>query len=430
MTRHQFWSGQGWVDRLPIPVVDPAPVDPVDPGGGGGLRDYFLEPFTATSPLVIPLPQEVAFEPETSPTTVSLRSGLAVNNGGFWVNQPSYSHTMIRATTSDPLVSVTDRTDTSRSFGTDAGVRIPVGAIAASGTDGHLCVMQPGSTYAIELISAREVSPGAWSVSRNAFVDYAGDGLGPRDTRHVFTGGKYPSRAGNGCRATGFSQMASLIRKHEVDRILQWRADYIAGRNPSPVGIIPHPLPIGCRPDQLKFEPVAGQFGWGYHTGGATKADEQIGWPVGMPRAGFALNITRHPGSEYDSGAAYEGTGKYTGQVPMSTIVGIPAATDIYAGVLDPVEIVLGQAAKDYGGIVMDRSQDAVIYLEIGSDIILRNILIENTNGSLTPNRYQARPVRRLFQKMRVVTGHAWDRPGGQPATAPRRRPLAAPLNV
>lgn len=421
MTRRQHYDGSGWVNQIPRPSV------PTPPPTSGG-RNIILEPYVSTSPLVLPLPVDVAFESATSGATVTLSAETTTGNGGFWVNQQQYSHTIIQASETDPLVAVTDRNDSSRSFGTTAGVRIPTDAVAASGTDGHLCVMQPGSTFAVEFISMRKVSDTSWSCSRNAFVDYAGNGLGPRDSRQIFTNGLLPSRAGNGCRATGFSQMSGLIRKHEVDRMIAWAENYRAGLNPSPVGVIPHPLGIGLRANQLKFE-ASGTNLYGYYQTGSTTAAEQIGWPVGMPRAGFMYNITRHPGSEFD----FDGANSYTGQnsttpgtgVPMSTIVGIPAETNLYTGSLTPYDILIGQALKDYGGIVMDRSGDGVLYIEIGSSVAVRDELL---NAGATGLNYQARPVRRLFSMMRIVTGHTHDRPGGQPLSAPRRRPLAPPL--
>lgn len=395
-----------------------------------GTRSVALDPFTAESPWRRPLPTSVTFEAANSPTTLSIAwDTKTTGNYGYSINQATYSHKVITATMSDPLVSVTDTGDNSRSFGTNAGVRIPIGALPAAGTDGHLHVRQPNSTYVIELISAQQISDTHWEVSRCAFVDHAGDGLGPHDTRSIFTNGLLSDKAGNGTRATGGSARAGLVSAAEIAACEEWGAKFLAGENPDPTDLIPHPLAIGFPPEKLRYrrneEDVAFNS---YYQGGTTDATYQPGWDVGQSRWGFmAEGEYVFPASEVDWTAKSSYTGQLTSTpgsgIPMGLLMAIPGNVDPYANRISHYEIPFVVAAQNYGAYCLDRAGDFVLYFETDASGDMRRELLQAPS-------WTARPVRNFAQKLRVVVGNSQSMPGGAAPSAPLRRPLAAPLEV
>ncbi|WP_369070005.1 fibronectin type III domain-containing protein [Kineococcus terrestris] len=358
----------------------------------GGTRIADVQPFVQTSPWNLPIAQSATFEPVDSPATVALRSKRSgAANQGIWANQTQSSHPVNYAAASDPLVSVTDRNDSTRSkanaFRSPAGSGTLVANEGSTTSDRHSHTVQPPvdgiRRIVAENIGVQRTTDTEWSVSRNHRVDLYGTGLGPQ----------------NGVRAYGGSALGGLIRKEDIA-----------------AGVIKHPLAIALRATQLGYiNNTAGNYGY-YSSGSFTSSDVPAGWPAGTNRTGFSVaKGYKWPATEQD----YDAPNSYTGAVYMGSYVAIPSSVDPYTLNIGTTEsspgIILFRALQDYGAYVTDRAGDMAFYVEQGGTTAFRDSLIANNADIL--NKIQA--VLRVVQ----VNDHA--NPNGGPLGAPRRKPLA-----
>ena len=84
-----------------------------------------------------------------------------------------------------------------------------------------------------------------------------------------------------------------------------------------------------------------------------------------------------------------DGATAYTGQVPMGTLLALPASFDIASLPLSPEGLALAKALKNYGAYVVDRSGTASLYCEVDCDA--------TATGRMTTD------WKLLFPSMRVV---------------------------
>lgn len=162
------------------PSASPTAVTP-------GSRDVTQWPFASDSPWNMPLGSGATFDP---------RPVVTLQNSTPWLNSQEYSIPVVYASASDPLVTVTA---TGGSFPGPVTLRIPPGARAAAGSDGHLVVISPDRLHANEFWTLDLVSRTA---GVNLPVDLRGSGVGI-----------------GWVRATGVSALGGLIRSQETGTI-------------------------------------------------------------------------------------------------------------------------------------------------------------------------------------------------------------------
>jgi hypothetical protein len=270
-------------------------------------RDAILHPFRADSPWNMPIGTEAEFESETDPPTADLLAtelrGVVIN---VWMNAEDFSHPISLAEADDPLATMTDYNDDSRS----ASYRIPEDAVIAAGTDRHMHVVDPTRTYIDEAWDVTRLSATEYTCGRHEQVDLYGTGVGPQ----------------NGTRAYGGSAIGGLIRAWEVDP-----------SHPAYTGAIRHALAMS-----LDYE----QF---YYSSGESGYDER-GY-------GTALGYV-WPATEQDW---YSET-TYRGNIPMGSYFAIPPEVDVAALGLSPEGVMIARAAQDYGVYVADHTDGAVVF--------------------------------------------------------------------
>lgn len=289
----------------PTPTT-PAPV----PSAPVGTRNVSLWPFASTSPWNTPIGSGAALESPSGPLTSMLRrSSLPSKDGSWssnittWLNSTQWSHQIVWATASDPLVTLTSPDPTMQ-------VRIPASAQPAAGGDSHLHVVQPDGKTLIEMWLAQKASNTSWSAGRVEVVDLTGSGLGPD----------------NGVRAYGGSAIGGLIRKWEVDPSDPNYTD----------GVIRHAVAIALPSGMLRYS--GGNAG--YDANGYGTARGYV-WPA----------------TEQD----YDSPWSYYGNIPMGTLFTIPKSVNIDSLGLAPSARALAKAIQDYGAYVTDRVGDGTV---------------------------------------------------------------------
>lgn len=351
-------SPQGAAVLGDVRLVSAPPAPPTVRPAAAPPRDLRLHPFSRTSVWNLPIATTAAFEPATSSRTASLRTV-----GTAWANEDTYSHPVVQARHADPLRTVTDTNDASRS----ASYRIPAAAVVARGDDRHLHVIDATGTSVDEMWAAQRSADGGYRVGRHERVDLRGNGIGPT----------------NGTRAYGGSAIGGLIRAWEVDPT-----------HPAYTGRIEHALAIALRSDQL------------VHTGGAP------GYVGGHGTArGYVW-----PATEQD----WDSPWSYSGPIPMGTYVAIPGSVDLAALGLTPQGLMLARAYQQYGAYVTDRSGDPILaYVEPSPAGKAFTLAI------LGPS-WTARDLNAIRAQLRIVSNNTAGTPNGGPIGAPRRAGLAA----
>ena len=118
-------------------------------GADGSTRDPFLWPFATTSPWNVPVGSGVRFASDTDPRTLDLQAVPGVN-----IDVQAYSQPIYRASSSDPLRTVTDPHGATQ-------YRIPDAATPAVGTDADLHVVDPTDHWVDECWKAVRGCPPA-----------------------------------------------------------------------------------------------------------------------------------------------------------------------------------------------------------------------------------------------------------------------------
>jgi hypothetical protein len=167
----------------PSAVAGPAAVAPTQTGP----RDLSQWPFASSSPWNVPLGNAASFDGRSIVTPPAVTA---------WINHRQYSVPVVRASASDPLVTI------AVSAGSHPGpvtLRIPAGTAPDPGTDAHLVVIGPDGLHSDEFwaLDLRARTAGAYLP-----VDLRGPGMGL-----------------GWVRATGVSLLGGLIRSGETTSI-------------------------------------------------------------------------------------------------------------------------------------------------------------------------------------------------------------------
>ena len=365
---------------------------------GTSLSDPSRFPYSSTSPWKLGIAQAATFEAESATITADLLDNGVPGDGKVWINYRDWSHDLIRSTTSDPLKTVTDTNDGSRS----RTYRIPLTARPSVGADAHMHILDPDGKTLHEAFGVSIQNAGTtaavYTAARVETSDLTSDGLGPKA----------------GTRAYGGGAIGGLIRREEVDPSSPYfTADpRYPGQN---VPLIRHALAIALRADQLYWRASVNTQ---YFTGGVTNATDQPGWPVGRSLAGFMGRFGYvWPATEQDD----NGQWSYTGTVPMGTYFAIPpGATMPASSSATAAGKAIWHAMQDYGVYVTDRSGAMNLYMEYSpagtapaSDAFV--------NDLLGGNSYSALPIRGAIAASRRVLNNNHANPNGGPLGAARR---------
>lgn len=265
-------------------------------------RVPWLWPFRVDSPWNLPLASTAIYEQATDPITASI---IAEFIGGVqmypWINWQSYNIPIFLSKLTDPLATVVDTTNGSRS---DV-YNIPTFASAAAGGDASMTIISPDGRYAHNTWVTNRITDTSWTAGRHEITDLHGTGFGPSQ----------------GISASGAANMGGVIREVETHG------------GPDGYGEIRHALYLQLDSKQLLYSGSAGYFYDSYGYAGLL---------------GYVWPATEQDG---DSGSTYSGV------TPMGTLCAIPPWFDLTSVVgLTPAERVLGRAMQTYGLYINDRS--------------------------------------------------------------------------
>jgi hypothetical protein len=282
-------------------ITDKRMVLPHDQPGQMNRRTAWLWPFTPDSPWNIPIATTAVFQRATDPATASFIA-TSIPNGtvNAWVTYQDYNMPIFKASYSDPLATMTDTGDSSRS---DV-FRIPANAAPATGSDHSMGIVTPDGRFLHETWVTIKTSNTVYSTSKHVKSDLYGRGIGPNQ----------------GVHASGASIAGGLIREWEI----------FGG--PEGAGEIRHNLCVGLDPGQLYYNSAAGGYTIdGYGRGGATTG---YVWPA----------------MEQD----FNSPSVYTGQCPMGALAAIPPWVDITTLGLSAPGRAVARALQLYGATVVD----------------------------------------------------------------------------
>lgn len=277
------------------------------------FRDPTLWPYASDSPWNTPIGSNAQYVQSTSPGFPSV---------GGNINTVSYSQPVYMASNNDPLVNVFDA-NTGNLYGQ---FRIPSGAIASDGLDGHMNVINPEKTKVLSLYAAERRADGSfesWTPEQN---DLRGDGL---------TGGR---------RAYGGSQLAGLIREGELENGIFHVLATTANR-----------LEMNMNPSPFIWPATMADDGW--ETTYGTIGNVHMGTLVAIPKSvnidslGFSPQKTIIAKALQDYGAyIVDADSDSTLFAEPSYAFRTPADWNAGAGVMELLQVVINNSPTSVGG--------------------------------------------------------------------------------
>lgn len=329
-------------------------------------RVPWLWPFRHDSPWNLPVASSAIYEQATDPITANIIAesigGQAINP---WINWQSWNIPIFLSKLSDPLATVTDTTNASRS---DI-YNIPTNAAAAAGGDATMTVISPDGRIAHNTWVTNRISDTSWTVQRHEITDLHGTGFGPSQ----------------GISASGAANMGGVIREWETHG------------GPDGWGEIRHALYVQLDSRQLLYSGNAGYAYDGYGYGG------MLGYTW--------------PATEQD----YDSSGSYSGLTPIGTLCAVPPWVDLTAAGFTPAERVIARAAQIYGLYVNDRS---TVTFALEAEHTIPQAWIDavwNSVGKLRPY------LRRITNNTPTTPGGGRYVADGSNRIAPLAPPLAVP---
>lgn len=181
-------------------------------------RDPFLWPFSPDSPWNMPIGSGAQYSRAGDEVTMSLTDRRI----DIWLNSEEFSHPVVSAATSDPVLIVNyEGTNVAPFTAGTVEIHMPVGANPATGPDSHLHVIDVDSETAHEFFGYTPTATGATATYyvRNSL---RGDGI-----------------SDGGTRAYGGSALGGLVRLWELEG-----------------GTIPHALAVALTGGQLRQGPT------------------------------------------------------------------------------------------------------------------------------------------------------------------------------
>lgn len=180
-----------------VPPATPPPVAPVVvPGTVTPALPW--RPFASTSAWNTP----IAANTLTDADSAAIVAALTTDPSKIAADLYEYGTPVYEADASTPRVKVTCTMNWGDCFLTHQLVPIPDNAAAASGSDGHLVVVDRTSGYSYELWQARKINTTTWSASWGAVLPLDGDGRSTPVT--------------NNAVGAGISRLAGLVRVNEI----------------------------------------------------------------------------------------------------------------------------------------------------------------------------------------------------------------------
>lgn len=348
-------------------------------------RNPIWHPFSSTSPWNLPVVDgTVTYDVPTLRTTYP------------WINFNDYSNNLYVGTMADPLVTCVD---VAHPWLPSISWRIPVSAQPAAGTDAHLAITSPDGKSHLQLFGTKWVTD-HYESQRMLMTSLTNDGIGPN----------------GGVKAYGGSAIAGLIREWEVDPT-----------NPRYTGRIDHAVGIAIDAGtQLQRNMSAWNGNWGYYIDNSvTNPTEQPGWNPGRNRNSF-MQETGYvwPATEQDYNSMSDGW--YGGDIPMGAYFIIPSSVDLATMSLStPQGMMLAKACQDYGVYITDATNGATAFAVE---------YIAATHAKAQPwvdavlNGFGQSDCTKIIGALRRVATNDENNPNGGPLNAPRRKPLAKPL--
>lgn len=274
-------------------------------------RDLRYYPFRADSPWNTKIPQNAIWHGTSDPRTSRVRSNSGGTSGSdtdpgtiVWaLNFDDYTFYTWYASNSDPLVTI-------NSGGQSWQVRCPSNAVPSTGTDMHMCIIDPDGLHSHDMYGAQRSGN---TINTAAYIKTRLDGMGWRmaeerlRTQANPRGINFDNAAGGrgGPRAVSAAALGGLIRRKHLDD-----------------GVIPHALAFACPRRWAK-----GGIGvrvW--------PADEIINW------------------GDSDNGLPPY----FSGDIPYSTRFGLDKNVNVASLGLSREWAIIAKALQDYGMYLVD----------------------------------------------------------------------------
>lgn len=228
ITNHTQATPKGNTGAPPDP--DPPGPDP-EPPPPGSLVDH---PFRSDSPWNTPIPSSAIWRGTSDPRTARIRSNTGGPSGSdsgpiVWaLNSSDFTFYTYYATNSDPWVTVTD------AGGATYTIRCPANAVPSTGTDRHLCIVDPDGMHSHDFVFATRSGN---TITTGGYIKTRLDGMGWRMTEERLRNSGNPrgvnfdnaSAGRGGPRAVSAAGLGGLIRRKHLDD-----------------GVIPHALGFAC----------------------------------------------------------------------------------------------------------------------------------------------------------------------------------------